>query len=346
MSDLISCNIIEKDRNNDVLWTWTYPSVSEVQKSLLLRKCTFDTAYQFLYGRFRNDWFYISCTEVFDSDNLPGVKQFALILWSKDFNPEKYETLCRILSKTYCKTGNPAVLLKLYLSVITRGICTTEENGTFLAKDFERNRSYSSGVIIKDLIKLFGLETILVYTVLLLKKKLVIYHHSLPLLLKWVRTCSVLMAHRNEAENLHPWVDLVPEELGQLKSLPSYVMGCADSSIATRNDLFDVLVNLPAREITVAPHAKEGMTMTKIHKEIALFLVQLGEIEGASEIQILKEIADKTEELLINLRSLATVTSDEGRKLVTVETLREKRFSPAVEHFLFQLALAENMLML
>lgn len=33
--------------------------------------------------------------------------------------------------------------------MITRGICTTEENGTFLAKDFERNRSYNSGVIIK-----------------------------------------------------------------------------------------------------------------------------------------------------------------------------------------------------
>lgn len=70
--------ILEKDRNNDVLWAWTYPSVSEVQKSLLLRKCTFDTAHQFLYGRFRSDWFYISCTEVFDSDNLPGVSLFTV----------------------------------------------------------------------------------------------------------------------------------------------------------------------------------------------------------------------------------------------------------------------------
>lgn len=33
-------------------------------------------------------------------------------------------------------------------------------------------------------------------------------------------------------------------------------MGCQDSSIASRTELYDVLVNLPAREITVAPHAK------------------------------------------------------------------------------------------
>jgi hypothetical protein len=34
------------------------------------------------------------------------------------------------------------------------------------------------------------------------------------------------------------------------------VAGCRDSSVGARTDLYDVLVNIPAREITVATHAK------------------------------------------------------------------------------------------
>jgi hypothetical protein len=72
------------------------------------------------------------------------VKQFALVLWSRDLNPDKYETLCRMLSKTYCKTGSPVSMLQLYLSVMTRGSCTTEENGTFLVRDFEARTNHSN----------------------------------------------------------------------------------------------------------------------------------------------------------------------------------------------------------
>lgn len=39
-------------------------------------------------------------------------------------------------------------------------------------------------VFVVELIKLFGLETILIYTALLLKKRIVVYHHSLEALLK------------------------------------------------------------------------------------------------------------------------------------------------------------------
>uniref|UniRef100_A0A1B6LK26 UDENN domain-containing protein n=1 Tax=Graphocephala atropunctata TaxID=36148 RepID=A0A1B6LK26_9HEMI len=342
--DLLSCNIIEKDCNNDVLWAWTYPSIRDVQKKLILRKCSFDLAHPFLYGRYKNEWFYISCTEVFESDSLPGVKQFALVVWSKDFNPEKYETFCRILSKTYCKTGNPAMLLKLFLSVITRGACTTEENGTYFTKDFERSSLQNNATMVRDLIKLFGLQTIVIYTALLLKKRLVVYHHSLPHLLKWVHTFPALMAHRPEAELLHPWLDLCPDEVDQLINSQSYIVGCSDSRILSRVDLFDVLVNLPAREITIAPHAKESLSMTKAHKEIALFLVQMAEREDLAEAQIVSEVADKTQELLAHLRSLASEEPSGDKKFVSVESLRVKKFSPAVEGFLLQLALAENLL--
>ncbi|RZF38158.1 hypothetical protein LSTR_LSTR005519 [Laodelphax striatellus] len=348
MSSLTSCNIIEKDLNNDILWTWTYPSVTELQKKILMQKCTFDANYSFIYGRFRNEWFYLTPTEVFESDNLPQLKQFILVLWSKDFNPEKYESLCRMLSKTYCKSGSPVAVLKLFLSVTTSGVCSTEENGTFREKDYELNNGNRNGVItcVKDLIKVFGLESILIYTVILLKKRLVVYHHSLPHLLRWIRTFPALMEHRKQSELLHPWVDLVPEELAQIKSSSSYVMGCRDSSIACQTDLYDVLVNLPAREITVAPQAKESLAMTKAHKEIALHLVQLAEDENIPEKVVIEEIDKKTQELLTQLRSLATLSTDCGSKVVTLQLLQEKKFPPAVENFLFQLALAEDILLL
>lgn len=44
-------------------------------------------------------------------------------------------------------------------------------------------------VFVAELIKMFGLETILIYTALLLKKRIVVYHHSLEALLK-VSSCD------------------------------------------------------------------------------------------------------------------------------------------------------------
>lgn len=42
--------------------------------------------------------------------------------------------------------------------------------------------------------------------------------------------------------------------------------------------------------------------MTKAHKEIALFLVQLADKENITEAAIIKEIGNKTQELLSQLR--------------------------------------------
>jgi hypothetical protein len=42
--------------------------------------------------------------------------------------------------------------------------------------------------------------------------------------------------------------------------------------------------------------------MTKTHKDVAVFMVQLSENEGLSEQQVVREIADKTRELLNQLR--------------------------------------------
>ncbi|XP_011307542.1 protein FAM45A [Fopius arisanus] len=347
LTDLISCSIIEKDCNGDALWAWTYPSVSKAQKSVVTRKCNLQSestsAQSFVCARYSDNWFYIHSSEVFDTDKLPRVKQFALVIFTKDFNPQKYEVLCRVLSKMYCKTGNPTEILQLYLSVFTKGSCTTQENGIFMSDDYNGQRLVADSNI-RGLVKTFELETILIYTALLLKKRIIVYHHSLEELLKWIKTFPALMKHRRVTDNLFPWVDLVQDELAELKGYSYYIAGCRDSSISSKSELFDLLVNIPAREIAVAPHAKESFTMTKTHKEIALFLVQLSENQANTEAQIIHEIAEKTQDLLNQLRSLATVDNSEGRKIIKLETFRERNLPTAVEHFLINLATAENIL--
>nr|CAD7448130.1 unnamed protein product [Timema bartmani] len=197
-----------------------------------------------------------------------------------------------------------------------------------------------------ELVQTFGLESILIYTALLLKKRIIVYHHSLGSLLAWVRTFPSMMTHRRGYDYLFPWVDLAQDEILELKSSPWYIAGSRDSGIGSRTDLYDVLVNVPAREITVAPHAKESMVMTKSHRDIAVFMVQLAGSEEVTELHLIREIADKTKELLEQLRTLATVKTPEGKLMVSIESIREKNLPPALDNFLFNLAIAENLIML
>nr|CAD7416514.1 unnamed protein product [Timema poppensis] len=167
---------------------------------------------------------------------------------------------------------------------------------------------------VAELVQTFGLESILIYTALLLKKRIIVYHHSLGSLLAWVRTFPSMMSHRRGYDYLFPWVDLAQDELMELKSSPWYIAGSRDSGIGSRTDLYDVLVNVPAREITVAPHAKESMVMTKYHRDIAVFMVQLAGSEEVTELHLIREIADKTKELLDQLR-------DSSEKAINVEEM-------------------------
>ena len=72
------------------------------------------------------------------------VTAFSLILYAKDFNPEKYEELCKIFSQQLRRTGSPASMLSGYLSVITKGSCDTDENGKFSVKDYEARQAYAN----------------------------------------------------------------------------------------------------------------------------------------------------------------------------------------------------------
>lgn len=45
------------------------------------------------------------------------------------------------------KTGDASTMLESYLSVITKGSCSNDDNGLFLAKDFDPRMSYVASPI-------------------------------------------------------------------------------------------------------------------------------------------------------------------------------------------------------
>ncbi|XP_076467298.1 DENN domain-containing protein 10-like [Babylonia areolata] len=351
--ELIGAGLIEKDTNGDVIWAWSYPSVTAEQREFLLLKSGLGSEnaipVNYLYCQWRQVWYYILRTDVSggsESGHLSKVTDIALVLISRDFNPEKYETLCLIFLRQYKQTGNPTSMLEGYLSVVTRGTCANGENGKFSSGDYDKKQAYSK-VCLKDIIQTFGVETILLYTAMLLKKRVLVYcpPHSLGQLLEYTRSLPALVWHRQNWSMVYPYVHLSEPEAEDLVSVSHFVAGVTEAAAEGRLDLYDLFVNTPNSQISVAPHAKESFAMGRLHKDIATAMVQLAEEEDSTDQDIIKTVASKTRELLNNLKSLAT-TGENGQLSLSLETLRARKMPPATENFLFSLAACEGFVQL
>ncbi|XP_074642777.1 DENN domain-containing protein 10-like [Tubulanus polymorphus] len=264
---------------------------------------------------------------------------------AKDFHPEKYEHVLRIMISEYQNSGSPVSMMQCYLDIITKGSTkSTVDEDICNVKDYSVSDAYLH-YSIKDAIKKFGLETIIIYTAILLKKKVIVYHSKQEELQTFLRTLPLLVWHRHNWDILLPNVDLNENEINDLKTNGHYIAGFTDPAVENRMDLYDVFVNLQALEITTASHAKESMTMGKLHKEIALNMVQCTDNDDIGPKQAVKEISNKTKELLNNLHKLATV-GDDGKARLSLETLKEQKFPHATENFLYNLAAAEGFVQL
>ncbi|PRD26004.1 UNVERIFIED_CONTAM: fam45a [Trichonephila clavipes] len=149
------------------------------------------------------------------------------------------------------------------------------------------------------------------------------------------------MWHRQDWSIIYPYMQLTNVEISELLALQTYIAGFRDAAVEGRTELYDVFVNLPAIEITVAAHAKEMFAMTKTHKEIAVFMTRQAENMDLNDTLFIKEVANKTNELLRSLRNLA-VRNESGKEVIKLSELKENKFAPALENFLWNLAAAEG----
>lgn len=341
---MLSVGLIEKDVNGDTLWVWCYPSVTAELRRVLLSKCCLTREgrdlHPFVFGQFRRTWYYMTTVEIQEHTALKKVTHFSLVVTTKDFNPEKYAAFSRVLCRMYIKHGSPVKMMESYIAVLTKGICQSDENGSFLIRNYDVRKAYLAGSV-KDVVAQFGMETIILYTALMLKKTIGVHHPRIEALLEFTRVLPAFTWHRKDWSILHPYVHLTDVELDDLKKCPGYVAGFTDPEVGNRADLFDVYVNLPESTITVSPTAKEAMAMGKVHKDIGQLIVQSAEDAERTDAQVIKDISMKTKEILANLMALADECDNSK---ITVEGLKQRHFPPATENFLFHLAAAEQLL--
>ncbi|KAI2805500.1 Protein fam45a [Blomia tropicalis] len=208
---------------------------------------------------------------------------------------------------------------------------------------------------LKKIIKLFHLDVILIYTALLLKRKIVVYHHSQSKLLEFMSALPFFVSHRIECpdDTFYPNLDLhCPEQIEHIKGQAHYIATFYDSKVEEHEDLYDMYVNLAAVEITISHKSREVFSMTKTHKEIAMALVRVAENESSNDENVINEIIKKTSELRNSLFQIArkNLNDFENESIeinmpqrISRKTLKQSILSPNLEMFFWNFAIAEGM---
>lgn len=130
----------------------------------------------------------------------------------QSFDPEKYASLVKLLTTVYSATGSPMPVLKGFLDVFSYGATDAGESGSHKDADFDQTKAWlvtsikgmftdvltccwsffltHTRIYCVDIIRMFGAEVILLWSALMMKKRVVVYCEKLPILLKFIRCVS------------------------------------------------------------------------------------------------------------------------------------------------------------
>ncbi|CAL8078302.1 unnamed protein product [Orchesella dallaii] len=319
---VIACHVIELDKGDGMMKTWSYPASERVQMDICFRKIakikkSISAAGAIAkYYKYCKTWHYINISPpLLESGMKIAEKEFlridrvAVVIETEDFNPVRYEEFGNLFIRVFVAEADPTILLRQFLSLVVTGKCHWE-NTTIKASKFDSILPFQD-FRVRSLITTFGIETIVLLTAVLRKQRVVVYNRKVDGLIRDVLSILALGSRSdNQWDNVYPWVGDNDDELAQFTDMNFYIVGCANATIENRPGFHDIFVNIPAAEISVASHAKENMMMSKPHKEVALFMVQLSENEEISEYDLIQEIRKKAQELSIESHQLKKRASD------------------------------------
>eukprot|EP01104_Vermistella_antarctica_P020236 TRINITY_DN8581_c0_g1_i1.p1 TRINITY_DN8581_c0_g1~~TRINITY_DN8581_c0_g1_i1.p1 ORF type:complete len:365 (+),score=106.44 TRINITY_DN8581_c0_g1_i1:174-1268(+) len=355
ISPLVSVTILEKDSNNEVIPVWSYPNLEKGTEDLVLKRANLgadeaDSVLQFHYSKFERRWLYIFTQsdddeeeKAFDEDAAITVSAFSICLQTTTFNPEMGSALCKLMATEYAANKDPVKILNVFLSVFTTGEHSgDDEESSFAIADHDVRRAYLVTPL-TAIVRMFGMETIILWNALMMKRRVAVYTENHALLLRAIRAIPLLVWHRQNWDVLWPHVNMEDNEIEDLTKAGVYCAGFTDDAIEGREDLYDVFVNLDARRIHVNDQVRADFMMTSFHKDVAKFLVENAEDEDTSDQALIKGLAMKTKDMLTKLQSLAVEPEDGGTARIDLHDLNTRKLPPNMAQFLFNMATAEGL---
>lgn len=276
---------------------------------------------------------------------IPDVSSASICACTRSFNPEKYNAFLMVLFEQYLPNGDPTKILEGYLSIHTTGNFSNQA-GTFdvsLYKDNDALKLASNSTCLQDLSEMLGVEFVVLWNAVLLKKRILVIAEDCDKLLPIVRILPLLASHRpDNYQNLRPIVSSEQEFLDDLSSCGVFIAGTLDSSLSAKSEIYDVLLSLIERRVTVTQHAMSSMKMCSVHKEVSqLVATAAGELstrKASTDIEILKTLTQKTATIISNLKGLAVNTK------LNEDIINENISNAAVQQWLVRLATAEGLM--
>jgi hypothetical protein len=123
---------------------------------------------------------------------------------------------------------------------------------------------------------MLGLEAVVLWNAILLKKRILVVSDNMTILLDIMRTLPQLVWHRQDWQVLRPLVSLAPAHMEDLRSCGVFIAGTTDDTLAAASSekeggasMFDVVFSVTERRVTVSDAAAAEMRMGAAHREIA-----------------------------------------------------------------------------
>jgi hypothetical protein len=338
---LKAVSLLELDVNGDLIG-WAFPAIDPETDAVIKARCglanpdrTAPVGPAFRFSRFRNQWVYMAIAQV--NNKKTKVDTISVTLLTQDFNPAKYKALLGVMTAMYVAENSPIPIMKAYLSVVTRD-AVQSKHGNFKETDHDPRKALLAPV--KKIMEMFGVEAVVVWVAMVLKKRVFVYSDKISDLTSLVQSFPLMGCwHRQNWGLLRPHMTLAEAEMKDLSSLGVYVAGFTDPSCASRTEYYDLFVDATKRSYTIADHAKPDFMMTKFHKQTGEAF--MAACQAGNDQQVIKAIATKTQELITNIKSLQT-EHDDG-EYITLEELQQRKLPPNMATFLFNVASAEKL---
>jgi hypothetical protein len=348
MAQLTGAIVLERDIHGNFLASWQYPELDPELEQVMLARWSATLAQPATFSRFRGQWFYISSLQLDTLESrLPKVSHAAVAVLSDGFNPEKFLALSKVMLSLYLKAGHPLTILQCYLAVFMKGKWQ-EGDLSFDSAAYPDESSHTASSL-KDTIRMFGEETILIWCAMLMKKRVAVVSEDVPTLLKVVRTLPLLVSHRPNyfSTNLWPVVTTLPLEMADLTSSGVYTAGfISREALGPSDDAYDVLIDVGQQSVSVAAHAQESFALGRIHKDIASYMTDsVASDAGPADAAFIEGLQMRTQNIIAKLETLKAPDSEGGKgSYVTMDQLHSVgKVGPPLDRFLFAVAQAEDM---